>query len=312
MWTLVIALGATGCVDYGVSRRAYSDAWFQQDRPDGVDIVWVQDDSGSMSEERDMLADAAEVFITHLDLVELDYRLGVVSTDLDPEYPGRLVGPVLEPGTPNLLDDFLNQVLGHETGNPTEQGLAAAIAAAAPGGVNVDFGRVDADLEIIVFSDEDDHSDTPITQVLSELEDPRNQASLGLSAIVGDPPQGCISPTGAADHGERYIAVQEATQGLRESICSPDFEGLLSRVALRALGLEVRFFLSAVPDLSTLAIYVDEVLVHERPQHGWRYDVGDNSIVFDGLAVPPPGSQVYASYLEWFGVVEDLADTASP
>jgi hypothetical protein len=46
---------------------------------------------------------------------------------------------------------------------------------------------------------------------------------------------------------------------------------------------------------------VDGLKVHQRERDGWSYNPGDNSIQFDGFAVPPPGSVVVVTYSEWYG-----------
>ncbi len=305
MTLALLVLSSSGCVDYGVSRKSHSDAFAQAERPNGVDILWLQDDSGSMDEERDLLAADAHVLINFIFLGSVDFRLGVASTDMDVDTAGTLTGPAIDPYSDEPLETFLDQVDFDLPGSIDERGLEAAIAAADPLGVNEDFGRATADLEVVAFSDEDDHSELDVSQVLEALQEDRPGVRVGVSAIVGDPPEGCVSPYAAADPGLRYIEAAESTEGMRESICSPDYDGVLQRIALNALGLTTHFALTAVPDLSTLAVYVDEVRVHERREDGWHYDVGENSIVFDGLAIPPPGSAVYVTYLEWYGVQQE-------
>jgi hypothetical protein len=81
-------------------------------------------------------------------------------------------------------------------------------------------------------------------------------------------------------------------------------------MALKVLGLDFRFVLAKLPELATMEVRVDGALVHRRDRHGWRYDAGDNSVVFDGYAVPPPGSGIEIAYYEWGGrSSRDVTDT---
>jgi hypothetical protein len=58
---------------------------------------------------------------------------------------------------------------------------------------------------------------------------------------------------------------------------------------------------------------VDDVLVIERDRHGWRYEAGDNTIVFDGYAVPRPGAEIVVRYYEWVGPdLEDVETIEEP
>jgi hypothetical protein len=85
---------------------------------------------------------------------------------------------------------------------------------------------------------------------------------------------------------------------------------MLERMALKVLGLDVRFALAKLPELATMEVRVDGALVHRRDRHGWRYDAGDNSIVFDGFAVPPPGAGIEVAYYEWQGrTSREVVDT---
>ena len=114
---------------------------------------------------------------------------------------------------------------------------------------------------------------------------------------------------GAADAGFKYQEIQEDTEGVRESICSLYYDALLNRLAMKVLGLQDRIFLTAPPDLATVEVRVDDAFIHQRERHGWRYDAGENSIVFDGYAVPFPKSEVVVTYNQWIGPPRDWDDT---
>jgi hypothetical protein len=295
-----LSLGS-GCLDYDVSRHKEREAFDQPGREGGVDILWVIDDSMSMYEEQEQLSIHSASFIGFLTTVSVDFHLGVITTDMDSDEAGELQGEVLSSETSGLVEAFSDLVTDSTDGSRDEHGFEAALDG-NNSSINPDFVREDADLELIFFSDEDDHSGMDTEDFVSDLEAQRSGSSVTINSIVGDLPEGCASVLAAADPGEKYVEAQEATDGLRESICSFDYDAMLSRVAQHVLGLNVRFALLKIPNLDTVEVKVDGIIIHRRDRHGWWYDAGDNSIVFDGYAVPPPGSAIVITYYEWQGM----------
>jgi hypothetical protein len=189
-------------------------------------------------------------------------------------------------------------------------GFYAAMLAGDPDG---GFGREVADLEVVFFTDEDDASEVTALETLEALEADRPGTKVVVNAIVGDPPEGCASLLAAANAGEKYIEAQQLTEGLRESICALDYDAMLERIALQVLGMNTTFALDYVPSPDSLDVRVDDVLVIERDRHGWRYEAGDNTIVFDGYAVPRPGAEIVVRYYEWVGPdLEDVETIEEP
>jgi len=298
----MLGLWLIACVDYGVTRNTERDSWTQPSREDGVDILWVVDDSLSMYEEQQQLAEHCSSFIDLLLNIPVDFRLGVTTTDMD-SFGGALVGERMDAETEGLAEVFIAQATELDGGSRDERGFDAALAAADPGG---SFGRAGADLELVFFTDEDDQSDIDAAEFTDSLKQQRN-GKVVVNAIVGDPPEGCASLIAAADSGDKYISAQAKTDGVRESICSDNYESMLERVAFHVLGLQNVYALSSVPEPTSIEVRVDNVLIPERDRHGWSYDPGDNSIVLDGFAVPRPGSDVVVRYFEWFGL-EDTGE----
>ena len=310
---LVAGVVGAGCKnDYGIAREVNTDSFVQPAREGGVDILWVIDDSASMYEEQAQLEAHIDSFTSYLSALSVDFRLAVTSTDMeDEDEAGQLLGEVLTPETPGLAAAFAEQIFSSSEGSRDERGFEAAVLAAEPGGAGgPDFAREGADLEVVFFSDEDDSSTLGVDELLDELGAVRG-GEVVLNAIVGDPPEGCASLEAAADAGEKYIAAQEQSDGARESICALDYDAMLERMALQVLGLDTRFALSAIPDPATLEVRVDTALISPRERHGWSYAPGDNTIVFDGYAVPRPGAEIVVRYYDWLGPEEDLEAAAS-
>ena len=288
-----------GCSDYQVVKQTFSESFLQPDRKEGIDILWVVDDSATMYEEHDLLMNSADSFIGFVANTSIDYRLAVVNTDFE-DGVGRIVGDVLTPESTGMVDSFVSQINMERAGSRTERGFDAAIVGADPS-INQGFAREKADLELVVFSDEDDQSSVDAATFVQTLKSQRQNAQVKVHAVVGDPPLGCVSALAAADVGSRYLEAQASTEGRRESICTMDYGSMLARVALDVIGLQTSFVLEKVPEVPTIELLVDGLQIHQRERDGWSYNPGDNSIHFDGFAVPAPGSVVDVTYSEWYG-----------
>lgn len=306
MKLFVPVLMMLGCSDYQVVESSFVESFFQPDRGEGIDILWVVDNSATMYEEHDLLMDSADAFIGFVSNSSVDFRLGVISTDMEDD-AGELNGTVLDVGSEDMVDSFIDQIEMQVAGSRNEKGFEAALIGADPDR-NPDFARKGADLELVVFSDEDDQSTVDVATFLDTLENQRPNAKVKVHAVVGDPPEGCVSALAAADVGTRYLEAQAATQGRRESICTLDYGAMLARVALDVIGLQTSFALSKVPNVSTIELTVDGIAPHQRRRDGWWYDPGSNTIEFDGFAVPPPGSQIDVTYTEWFGPLQEQSE----
>ena len=279
-----------GCSEYAYTERTVTDYWEQPAVESVADVLFVVDNSASMAEEQERLGANFEAFVEVVTDSYADFRIGVITTDV--AEAGALRGEVLTPTTEDLASAFLEQVAVGTKGDKDEQGLATAVMAFS---ANPDFSRPEAQLNVAVISDEDDHSPEAIDDYLNPLKDV-SDVGFALHAVVGDLPDGCASGTSAASPGERYITAVDWTGGYRDSICSDDYTGILTRIGLDISGLSDTFALSEVPEPETITVWVDGVEIPGREMDGWRWEPGENVIVFDGYAVPRPGMEIVAEY----------------
>lgn len=208
------------------------------------DVLLVVDDSGSMEEEQQRMADNAAAFVEAAARHGADFRIGVVTTDasrqrgvLRPFPDGRSMltrGVDVVASAAQLAATLRGLGTG---GSSDEQGLAAVEAVLdATTGPTADFLRRDARLTIVIVSDEDDHSPrSPEYYVdrLAAAKGPFNDAMVAVSAVVGDGPHGCGRREEAP--GVRYLAVQRATGGTFRSICAPDWGRIAEALPLTQL-----------------------------------------------------------------------------
>ena len=284
-----------GCSDYEY-QHIKSIETFEQGAPgEGVDVLWIVDNSGTMIEEQDLLTGQFGAFAEILAYSGIDYQVGVVSTDLDEG--GVLVGEIITADTPDLITAFSPQASLGTTGSRDEQPLAV-MAAAVTSTTNPGFIRTGMGLHAIVLTDEDDHSRDDVSTYLATLSGVKGADPWRISAVAGNAPEGCNSSFASATVATRILDAVDATGGEFHSICSPDFEPVLSALALTTTGLSFSFVLSALPQPGSIEVEVDGVLVHERDLDGWQFDVGDNAIAFEGYAVPRAGQSIKVSYYE--------------
>ena len=311
----------------GVSNSTQVDE-FVQTSGQTVDVLFVVDDSGSMSEEQDNLASNFTTFINGAQQFQNDYQIGVITTDMEEanDSAGQLQGsPRILSRNPSITSQFEQSVSVGTRGSGTEKGLAAAQAAlsdplaydtgvacsdnagcSAPdtcvegycGGANRGFLREEAALEVVFVSDEDDFSDANLNfyvDFFKNIKGFRNESRFHAHAIVGarnGMASSCDGAGGEASAGSRYVEVANRTNGQVYSICDDDFGRPLQEIGNQAFGLPIQFFLTRPADRSTIRVFVNNA-----PQSaGWTYDAPSNSIIFDDASVPDPGQRVRIEY----------------
>lgn len=144
---------------------------YLQDSIRKIDILLVVDNSFTMASEQENLSTNFASFIESFQYSEVDYHIGVVTTDFDnnPDagklhYGDFYKTPFITPETPDAASVFAENVSVGYAGDSTEKGLASAHKALTEpniSGANLGFFREDASLSILVFSDEDDSSGLP-------------------------------------------------------------------------------------------------------------------------------------------------------
>jgi hypothetical protein len=290
-WTPEVLVTATGNArPFGANVDTY-----EQPLKAGTDIIFVVDNSCSMSEEQANLADNFESFIDTLEASDSDYRVGVITTD-NPNFQG----PVIDNNTPDPVGTFQAQALVGINGSGNEMGLempyqcTQPAADAGPGG---QFLRDTATLSIVILSDEEDHSG-PSYYSLTPVQDyidywlgikGGNTDLVRVNAIAGDVP----NPTcGTAEAAHRYLEAVDATGGEFVSICATDWGANLEQVALGSISQHHSFALTEAPVPLTIVVRIDGI----ETTVGWHYDERVQSIVFNADSIPAGGSTIEISY----------------
>jgi hypothetical protein len=266
-----------------------------------VDVLWVVDNSGSMSDKQMQLGNAFTDFVQGFIALNLDYQLGVVTTDLsNSSQSGKLQGSptFLTPATPNIVSTFQSRVNVGTSGDATERGLGAAKAALSEplrSGFNAGFLRDDAVLSVLFLSDEDDQSSgtwQDYAYFFGGLK--ADPSKLHVTAIVGDLGTGC-SGAGTASAGDRYIYTVDALSGTVSSICASDFQVTLSDLGSIVAALAATFPLQFQPIPGTIQIKIDGQTVPSSAAT-WHYNPVSNEIAFAADAIPAECANVEIDY----------------
>jgi len=263
---------------------------FTQDGIMGSDILFVIDNSGSMSQNQTQLSNNFDTFINTLSVSGYDYQIAFITTD-----QSTFEGDIITPLTPDPVAEAMSQIasIGYH-GSAYERGMDQSWNATASGGdagPGSTFLRDDTKLVVIYISDEDDFStvspSTMETRLLSLKSDPTMAVA---HAVAGDVPGGCTG-NGNATAGTDYHDLVTAMGGTFLSICAEDWGTPMEELARESLAVNT-FFLSDNPIEDTISAEVDGIISTD-----WTYDSSANGITFS--PVPGEGSTVDVTYAVW-------------
>lgn len=301
----------TGCSESNFTSFDIVDV-FRQNPPDEVDVLLVVDDSCSMQPYQDALGSNFNQFISWFQEADVDYQIGVITTDTERPDAGRIMDPIITPETPNAQGEFSRLVNVGIQGSPFEKGLESASIALTDLGdtANAGFLRDEASLSIIMVSDEQDSSPLGVNDYINEFYDikgARNRDIFNASALVAIDLAQC-GDSGSTT-GTRYVDVARQTNGVVADMCvavnQGGFEDIVFDLSLTTSRLRNVYFLSEEPVLSSLQVSVeDEIVPCESGRYDFQWVMDDSlgeerpAIVFDTADMPPVGAQIAARYFD--------------
>ncbi len=262
----------------GISGGSTSDQ-FVQTVNHKKDILWVVDNSCSMMDEQSSLAANVTDFLDHFSSWNVDFHMGVVTTD-----NGALQGyGVMDPTTPDLASELASAFLVGTDGGGMEMPLQYGYDAVTsplidPGGSNEGFVRADAGLALIVVTDEDDASGGTAADWISDLQalkaDPSWVTVSGLTGGVS----GCAGATAAPILAD----VIAGTNGDDISICDADWLPVLTMAGVPVLSWSDTFELNSTAIEGTIEVLLDGIPLTS----GWYFDPIINAVVFEQDYIP--------------------------
>lgn len=222
-----------------------------------VDVLVVIDNSGSMGFEQQSMGNRFSNFIDQLS--NLDWQLGIITTDVSSTTKATSDGRLLDFGSNNYLikssDDlaaaktaFANTIQRSEQGNGNEQGLKASIRAleraANPSDNNKVLIRSGAALSIIVVTDANETGSTTSDALFKYVTEKYSGKSFKFhSIIVKNNDEVCLKDKTAyttangtqqynvnEGYGTKYKSLSDKTSGIVGSVCSTDYGSQLQSI----------------------------------------------------------------------------------
>jgi hypothetical protein len=272
----------------GTLERGQTDI-FDQARDPTVDVLFVIDDSGSMTAVQDQVGNNFPQFFTASNVSAANYHIAVTTTltvgtgcvdiggnancadhEMSGHYTACSNDRFLTPTTSNPESQFDCNVRVSNNRNPSrpnsdsgEGGLRGAYNfLSAPKIndpiINGGFLRDEAKLHVILVSDEPDQSRGPTDLYIDffrNLKGFRNEGLVAVSAIAKRDNESCGGDDGNVG-SERYEDVVNALNGRFQSICDDDWSNTMRNLGLDSLGLQVEFFLTRAATESTIQVCV--------------------------------------------------------
>ncbi|MCO4743270.1 MAG: choice-of-anchor D domain-containing protein [Proteobacteria bacterium] len=292
---------------------------FDQGLPEKVDVLWVLDNSCSMSDKVQAVESGMDSFIGSFVDLGLDFQMGVVTTDMDdPLQSGLLQGPTKVMASATMTDAQIITAFDAafdptSAGSGSEKPMAAAQASINGTGAGYasteGLIRTNAHLSIIVITDEEDSSGQNAAHWTSWVDGLKPAVNMtNVSGLIDQGGNSFDPNCASAPIGFDMLKdIIDNTGGLRDGICQlVDANGnanpatvdqLLEWLSFTAAGLQTTFELSGEPtNLSQIRVTVDGTQVDYSTLNGWYYDSATNSVIFYGDAIPGSATQVVVTY----------------
>lgn len=298
-----------------------TEEYYQSEDNNKVDIVWVIDNSGSMSDEQSALGYNFRSFIDSFVENKSNYQMGITSTDTTGrgsiyEHDGEFLGsvPVLtsDMDQSDVRNNFIRNVKVGVGGSGSERGLEAASMAinksSYSASQNYGFVRDDAFLAVIIVSDENDISPNSTNSYIESIRAAKaNPSQVAIYSIVDTRSKSYEDPfTSVVDldryysnwinpGGLRYINASDSTGGFVEDI-HEDFAQSLLNIGSDIVELIKSFQLNNTPLIYSITVKIDGEFIQKNNINGWTYDDSTRSIKFNGDSVPVHGAKVDIDY----------------
>ncbi|PID38237.1 MAG: hypothetical protein CSA65_01725 [Proteobacteria bacterium] len=301
-----------------------------------ADIIWVIDESGSMSGERQDVVNNANNFFSRALASGLDFRMGVTNVCTPSGSHKYAVGKFcskisnnssdkggtdrfLLPSEQQVFSSCINNPPGYEGGS--EYGLVNAEEAVKkhlPRASNAPSKiRPEAKVVIIVATDEIPQS---LSSIVSYQEKDACQLSAGKQTQINSAIQkyldlfkgltdpeasaifhligGVCNNSCGADVGHGYRELAQQLGGQVGDVCQHDLGNTLQVIIDSIIGAASPVVLEYVPIASSLAVAMDGVEVTRSRINGFDYRAEQNSLAFINVKFDK-GSEVVASYKRW-------------
>lgn len=250
-----------------------------------TDILFVIDDSGSMSLIQDELKTNFDLFLEQLNSLA-HFHIGVITTSCHiPEKCGSLVNGYVTPETPDRAEVISKNlsvgVEGYYQETPLDS-LHAATSKAKSDGFNKGFLRDQASLLTVIVTDAEDQSKIGGEELARNLFALKAESSVfahGIMVTAND--NVCARDDFFTKAVKLESFIVDWMKGSTTSVCSPSFGRELADIARKFTGLTSRRVpLMIAPKEPSLRLYVNGVeLRRGLPEESWTYSPLENEII---------------------------------
>lgn len=219
-----------------------------------TDILFVIDNSGSMALHQTKLFDIADQFATKLASSNMDYHVGVITTD-----SGALYGQtrIITGSDPASLFALKNNLMPGTEGSGTEEpfkSLMLAFSTPLLTTQNANFLRDDANLEVIFVTDAEDQSFISSADLLKHLSGlSTNGKKVVAHGILADG-QSCQG------EGTEPIKLRELinlTSGTIHDVCSATFATPLDTIGNSILSSTTIVPITPTPSVTRIPLFME-------------------------------------------------------
>ena len=283
-------------VQYGDGdvEKWFSQQWEQNEVPI-LDVLWVVDNSGSMSPHQTNLSTNVGSFMSAFVNSGADYKMAVITTDR------WTFSTIIDQAHANPGGALASLVVMGTGGSANERGIAMAYeslsssAAAGPGGI---FFRTGAKLVVIFVSDEPDFSSGSWYSFIPFFDSIKPHGDFIPYGVIGDYPGGCQYQHGSmlrtVQAGIGYWDLIDYYGGNWYSICAADWGIQLQDLAEEVTSRRKFELDESDPIEATISVYVNGQLVID-----WSYESSDNSVNFSEGHAPEEGQTITIDYAVW-------------
>jgi len=250
-----------------------------------ADILFVMDDSGSMSDEQAAASTAIiSTFGTAMTRNGVDWKATVIGTEKSRNYLQKHID---DPSENNITK--LSQQLRLGTNGYDEVGLKKAYDYLSNADIVIRNG---SKLSIVLISDEIEHTrlqqDLGVATIADSYFVTNN---IQVNAII---PEDNNYAGGGSRASDLAFNMTNTTGGEVANLrnYATGYDAMMQKIADNAAGSASSIILTRTPIISSISVSIDGVVV----ANGWNYNSSNNSIVFDALSAPASGAVISVTY----------------
>jgi hypothetical protein len=260
-------------------QNSKTDSYTYQDNVLKADILFVMDDSGSMSQEQSAASSAIiTTFGTAMSSKGVDWKATVIGTERSRSYLTKHIDDPSENNISKLATQLLLGTNGYD-----EVGLLKAYTYLNNGDISV---RNDSKLSIVYISDEIAHTGLSELGGISDINDSYFvQNNINFNVIIPEylSNDNNLAYQMANKTGAEVANIYNYTNG---------YNAMMQKIADEAAGNASLIILTETAIIASIQVSVNGTVVNS----GWTYNSSNKSIVFDALSKPNMGDTITVSY----------------